>query len=540
VGALGSPSGAALTTGKVKKVARKAARKQIKKLVPGMIDAATIDQGTIPVVTASTTDPNKPIFTKGPFTLSLDCSDDGGDVNLKLLVRTTEENSVVNASQYVTGDLDPADGDQIFDSYLGNPPGGEAQPDYPTNQMAFLRSPSGTNVYVQFDSVTNFKGNHCYLDGWFLDLAGAAPSSASPKSVAGASQPAPSAPLSTGKVKKVAKRVATKQINKLVPGMIDAATLDQGTIPPVTASIADPNKAVFTRGPFTISLDCSLDGGNVELTLLVRTSEENSVVNASLYTGGDLDPADGDQVLKSYDGNPPGGDAVIGDPFDEYASFRSPSGTHVEVHLDSVTNFQGNHCTVDGWFVDLTGAAPSGGTAAKVEAARSRPVLSPSLTTGRVKKIATKAAKKQIKKLVPGMIDAATIDQGTIPPVTASIADPNKAVFTRGPFTISLDCSLETGTVDLTMLARTTEENSVVSSGWGYLEEVDPADGDVLWAEGNGNAPGGDAHTGSDLGYQVAVFRSPSGAHFYAQFDAVTNYQGNHCFVDGWILDLAG
>jgi hypothetical protein len=523
-GTLGSTSATALTTGKVKKIVKK----QIKKLVPKMIDAATLDQGTIPPVTASTSDQNKTIFTTGPFTMSLDCSDDGGNVNLKLLVRTSEEDSVGNASSYVTGDLDPADGDQQFQDYTGNPPGGEAVPYYPYNDLIYLRSPSGTHVYVQFDSATNFRGNDCFVDGWFFNLAG----DTGGKPIGSAASPRLSAPLTAGK----AKKVATKLIKKRVPGMIDAATIDQGTLPFVSAGTADPNKTLFSKGPFTVSLDCSLDGPSVELALLVRTTEENSVVNDASGPNGDLDPADGDQELESFSGSPPGGDAETGDPYDTAATFRSPSGTHLEVHFDTVTNFQGNHCAVDGWFVDLAGSGLSGGQAVRdVAGASPRGLLAP-VTIGAVKKM----TKKLIKKRVPKMIDAATLDQGIIPPVTASVSDSNKTILAKGPFTISLDCNLETGDVDLAQLARTSEENSVISSGWGFAEEVDPADGDVSWADHDGNAPGGDASVGSGLNYQDAVFRSPSGSHFYARFDAVTNYQGNHCFMDGWFLDLAG
>lgn len=250
--------------------------------------------------------------------------------------------------------------------------------------------------------------------------------------------------------------------------------------------------------------------------------------------GGDLDPADGNRAFISFNGGPPGSDALAGDLYDLQASFRSPSGTHVEFLFDAVTNHQGNDCYVDGWFVDLTRPAPSSGAAAKL--AEGGSALSAPVTTGKVKKI----AKRVIKKLVPGMIDKTTFDQGTIPVATASITDPNEAHFTRGPFTTTLDCSLQMATIDLSQLVRTTEENSVVNSGWGFGGEIDPSDGDVLFAEQDGNAPGGDADTGSDLGYQMAVFHSPSGVHLYTQFDAVMNYQGNHCFVDGWFFDLAG
>lgn len=522
-----SPSGAApaLKTGKVKKIVKR----QIKKIVPGMIDADTIDQAIIPPVTSSIADPNKTVLTKGPFTISLDCSDVGGNVNLKLLVRTTEVNSVVTSSAGVSGDLDPADGDQLINDYTGNPPGGEADADHPYYERAFLRSPSGTNAFVQLDSVTNFSGSHCSVKGWLFDLVAEQPSSA----VAAPGVAAPSglsAPLTTGKV----KRIARKQIKKLVPGMVDAATLDFGTVAPAAADVTDPNETLFTTGPFTLALDCSLDGPNVDLTLRVATSEENSVVNASGgLIGGDLDPADGSQAFSSFNGSPPGSDAVSGDPYDTSASFRSPSGTHVEFLFDAVTNFQGNDCYVDGWFVDLAGPAPGGASAAKLTGGAG---LSAPVTSGKVKKI----AKRQIKKLVPGMIDNATFGQGTIPPATATVTDPNETIFLRGPFTITLDCSLQTIDIDLAHLARTTEENSAISSGWGYNEEIDPSDGDVLFAEQDGNPPGGDADTGSDLGYQMAVFHSPSGTHVYAQFDAVMNYQGNHCFSDGWFLDLAG
>lgn len=526
LGGLASPSSAALKVGKVKKIVKR----QIKKLVPGIIDAGTIDQAVIPPVTASTTDPNKTVLSRGPFTISLDCSNVGGNVELKLLVRTTEENSVVTSSAGVSGDLDPADGDQLITDYTGNPPGGEAYAFYPYYDRVFLRSPSGTHVFVQPDSVTNFNGSHCFVRGWLLDLATEQPSSvlAGP-SLAGFSSLR--APLTAGKV----KRIARKQIKKLVPGMVDAATLDIGTISPVAAEVTDPNKTLFTAGPFTLALDCSLDGLDVDLTLRVATSEENSVVNASQdLTSGDFDPADGNAAFSSFNGNAVGGDAFSGDPYDLQASFRSPSGTHVEFLFDAVTNYQGNDCYVDGWFVDLTGKAPSGDSAAKLTDGRS--ALSAPVTAGKVKRI----ARRQIKKRVPGIIDKATIDQGTIPLVTASITDPNKALFTRGPFTITLDCSLQMTTVDLSLLARTTEENSFVNSGWGFAEEIDPADGDVLFAEHDGNAPGGDAHTGSELGSAEAVFHSPSGAHVYAQFDAVMNYQGNHCFTDGWFFDPVG
>jgi hypothetical protein len=156
------------------------------------------------------------------------------------------------------------------------------------------------------------------------------------------------APVTKAKV----KRIARKQINQLVPRMIDEATIDQGVIPTVTASQDDPNKTVFTKGPFTITLDCS---PGVELTLNVSTTEENSVVNDGFVNiAGDLDPSDGEQLFANYTGNATGGDAVTnGNLYFEYAAFTAPSGTNFYAQFHTITNFNGNDCYVAGWFLDL-------------------------------------------------------------------------------------------------------------------------------------------------------------------------------------------
>jgi hypothetical protein len=136
------------------------------------IDAATIEQGTIPPVTASVGDPSKPVLVHGPFTVTLDC-EDNNSVRLLLKVRTTEENSTVNDNGSILGELDPSDGDQAFVAFDGDFfPGGQAVSEYsPYYGSVFLKSPSGTSLFAMFDPVTNFRGSHCYVDGWFLDLA---------------------------------------------------------------------------------------------------------------------------------------------------------------------------------------------------------------------------------------------------------------------------------------------------------------------------------------------------------------------------------
>ncbi|MGH2662180.1 MAG: hypothetical protein ACRDH8_05130 [Actinomycetota bacterium] len=185
-GAISPAFGAkAVTKKKVKKIAKKQATNQINSLVPGLvtaginaqvpplIDADTIDQGAIPAVTMSNTDANKTLFTRGPFTISMDCSLAAGNVELELFVRTTEANSVVDDGYgNIAGDLDPADGDQYFQSFTGNPPGGESEVYYSTYYAdAFFNSPSGTSFYADFSAITNFKGSDCFANGYYLDLA---------------------------------------------------------------------------------------------------------------------------------------------------------------------------------------------------------------------------------------------------------------------------------------------------------------------------------------------------------------------------------
>ena len=149
------------------------------------------------------------------------------------------------------------------------------------------------------------------------------------------------------KIKQIAKKQATK--------VVKANTLDQGTIPPVTASVTDQDKTVYAKGPFRVRLDCSDDGGNVNLKLIITTTEANSVVDAGDNNDGDFDPSDGDVVIQDFTGNAPGGDATIigGSSYYDQASLRSPSGTEVYLQFSSITNYLGSHCFVDGFFFDL-------------------------------------------------------------------------------------------------------------------------------------------------------------------------------------------
>jgi hypothetical protein len=170
------------------------------------------------------------------------------------------------------------------------------------------------------------------------------------------------------------------------------------------------------------------------------------------------------------------------------------------------------------------------GVAVLAVAALAIAVVSPAFSAGPL-------TRANVKQIVKRMIDRATIDQGIIPRVRAGENDPDKTVFTKGPFTITLDCSPG---VNLILNVSTTEANSVVNDGYAnIIGDLDPADGEQYFVNYTGNASGGDAYTGGNLYYEYAVFRAPSGTNFYAQFQTITNFNGNDCYVDGWFLNLA-
>jgi hypothetical protein len=170
------------------------------------------------------------------------------------------------------------------------------------------------------------------------------------------------------------------------------------------------------------------------------------------------------------------------------------------------------------------------GVAVLAVAALAIAVVSPAFSAGPL-------TRAKVRRMIRTMIDRATIDQGIIPRVRASENDPDKTVLEKGPFTITLDCSPG---VQLILNVSTTEANSVVNDGWVNISgDLDPADGEQFFVNYTGNPSGGDADTGGNLYYEYAVFRAPSGTNFYAQFQTITNFNGNDCYVDGWFLDLA-
>lgn len=98
------------------------------------------------------------------------------------------------------------------------------------------------------------------------------------------------APLTKAKVKKIAKKVAKQQINSLVPGMIDAATIDQFHSGLIKLSLGQTQQ-VTTRGPFSFRAACTdLGGGDPQTDLFVKNTGSTDAVLESDYGSEYYDP----------------------------------------------------------------------------------------------------------------------------------------------------------------------------------------------------------------------------------------------------------
>jgi hypothetical protein len=94
------------------------------------------------------------------------------------------------------------------------------------------------------------------------------------------------APLTKGKVKKIAKQ----QIKKLVPGMIEDA---DNVVETAHFLLSDgESRVIISHGPFTVTANCDLDAaGQDTANMLIATSQDNSSFDAS-DENDDFDVAD--------------------------------------------------------------------------------------------------------------------------------------------------------------------------------------------------------------------------------------------------------
>ena len=162
------------------------------------------------------------------------------------------------------------------------------------------------------------------------------------------------APLTKGKVKKIAKKQAIKQINALVPGIaIEETELVRFS---GTANVGDAEKDLATIGPssFTMSLLCEDSGGGIPRTRVqIRTSEDNSVLGKEFMPNPDFDTADqNEDVVDATALN-----ATDPETFEEGEFFAfAPSGLGVGGEVDPAANSGGADCYVRGWVIQTAPA----------------------------------------------------------------------------------------------------------------------------------------------------------------------------------------
>lgn len=94
---------------------------------------------------------------------------------------------------------------------------------------------------------------------------------------AGAISPAMSAaPLTKAKVKKIAKKAAKQQINKLVPGMIGSLAVSKGNYAIFKETLSfGQEKVLATNGPLTLVFECRQDAGDDIAEVVVRSSSSD-------------------------------------------------------------------------------------------------------------------------------------------------------------------------------------------------------------------------------------------------------------------------
>jgi hypothetical protein len=169
--------------------------------------------------------------------------------------------------------------------------------------------------------------------------------------------------LKKGKVKKIAKKQATNQINALVPGLVPTVgnplfiqETELERFGPVTATKGEAEKTITTFGPFTLSLLCTDAGGFDRVQVQIATSAANSTYDSDDGDEDDFDPAPDDQD-EDVDDNT--ATVATQESFDDDAEFWAggPGGTPVfHGWVGDATNYGGADCWVQGWVLQTVPA----------------------------------------------------------------------------------------------------------------------------------------------------------------------------------------
>jgi hypothetical protein len=159
------------------------------------------------------------------------------------------------------------------------------------------------------------------------------------------------APVTKAKVKKLAK----KQINKLVPGVaIEESELVR--FGPVRITKEAPDQTLFSGGPFTIKGQCGTASLFHHARAIISTTEANSMF-ASNYSGteDDFDPSDTSVWWTNVEDDvSDGADPVTRVESDGHAA--SPGGTFIQGHINAYLNLGGADCTFSGSLLHIAPA----------------------------------------------------------------------------------------------------------------------------------------------------------------------------------------
>ena len=166
---------------------------------------------------------------------------------------------------------------------------------------------------------------------------------------AGAISPAfGAAPLTKARVKKIAKKQATRVVKTLGPMLFTEET-ELVRFGQISMNVGDADQSLGTFGPFTLRLACNLDAGDVRGQVLATTTEANSSLNSNDDSDGDFNPGEALEWAAEV-GDVPGG---ASDPawHDDTTTASAPGGTSLYGHTAVTTNFGGSHCVFSGHVV---------------------------------------------------------------------------------------------------------------------------------------------------------------------------------------------
>ena len=170
------------------------------------------------------------------------------------------------------------------------------------------------------------------------------------------------ADLTKPQVKKIAKKVANKQIKKKAllksqEGNLNvnsAKTVDTVRTFKVNLNETAPGGAettLFTHGPLSATARC-IDGGGDDTAVIVyaRTTEAGSAYGDGSNDVGSFGPADLDERMQDFDAYATSGTPDHSDGFDQF-SMLAPSGAAVNGTVSALANNSSQTCVVYGHVV---------------------------------------------------------------------------------------------------------------------------------------------------------------------------------------------